>query len=112
MFEIVLREDYEDHYMFREQEKAGIDARNHQTFMQYMNKKQRPDSRKKKVNTNKFKIDLTKPNSTSRDNWESEKKNKSVFLQSQLYAHEQEKSLLQVSQSYRGAADTSAKFKS
>ena len=80
--------------------------------MQYMNKKQRPDSRKKKVNTNKYKIDLTKPESISRDNWESEKRNKSVFLQSQLYAHEQEKSLLQGSQSYRGAADIAAKFKS
>ena len=46
MFEIILEEDYEDHYMFRELEKADIEARNRAEFMNQTNLKGRKTPRK------------------------------------------------------------------
>lgn len=46
MFEIVLKEDYEDHFMFRELEKKDIDARKHLEFMRQINM---PGKRKRSV---------------------------------------------------------------
>lgn len=39
MFEIILNEDYEDHYQFREMEKAMIEARNRDEFLTMTNRK-------------------------------------------------------------------------
>jgi hypothetical protein len=39
MFEIILNEDYEDHYQFREMEKATIEARNRDEFLTMTNRK-------------------------------------------------------------------------
>jgi hypothetical protein len=41
MFEIILREDYEDHYLFRDYEKAEIEAKNRDEFLFSMNKLQK-----------------------------------------------------------------------
>jgi hypothetical protein len=41
MFEIILHEDYEDHYLFRDYEKAEIEAKNRDEFLFSMNKFQK-----------------------------------------------------------------------
>ena len=55
MFEIILKEDYEDHYMFREIEKADIEAKNRAEFMSQINLKGRKTPRKTKKKTQKQK---------------------------------------------------------
>ena len=46
MFEIILNEDYEDHYLFREMEKADIEARNRAEFNTMTNRKNKKTLRK------------------------------------------------------------------
>jgi hypothetical protein len=58
MFEIVLKEDYEDHFMFREMEKQGIDEKNRLAFMKQMNRKVRGSRRSFKQGPVKVTIDL------------------------------------------------------
>ena len=53
MFEIILKEDYEDHYMFRELEKADIEAKNRAEFMNQINLKRKTPRKQKKKNQRK-----------------------------------------------------------
>lgn len=46
MFEIILNEDYEDNYLFREMEKADIEARNRAEFNTMTNRKNKKTLRK------------------------------------------------------------------
>ncbi len=46
MFEIILNEDYEDHYLFREMEKAEIEAKNRAEFNTMTNRKNKKTLRK------------------------------------------------------------------
>jgi hypothetical protein len=55
MFEIILKEDYEDHFMFREYEKAEIEAKNRWEFRKQMNLQRR---KKLKQYAPQIKVDL------------------------------------------------------